>query len=404
MATARLSASLGAAGVVVLAAAPAAHADEQDHEQAALSSDVYGGVLLAEGVGAFPTDEPLDLMIAAEAFDVPDDVEIWAYSPEDEDPVLIGSGETESDTYVNPGAETPTESEVELIEVTLPQADVPATGWYAFLALDESTGELITWSSYPVLGVDGGDVTGGPGDHWPVPDISENLEPSTEPPTLDDLTEQGYGLISIDQEEPVLPLDETLTLQIDGVEGRADLWLLPPDGEDAAFLVTEPASDGLGVRPGDIPWRTVVPSENAEYNGIYGLVATHEEAGVVAWTPFAVSADGGSLEVSDPGVDDSDPAYSDRSIWPIPDSIPGAEGEQDDDAEEGDESETGNSSATEEGTDDNSDEESSDTDTTGAEQTSDSAGLNTWALIAAVGGGALLIAAAAVILWRRGRA
>lgn len=403
MAQRQLLSVLGAAGVVVLVSPASAHADEEDHEQVALSSDVYGGVLLAEGVSAFPTDEPLDLMIAAEPYEVPDSVEVWVYSPEEDSPVLIGSGETESDIYTNPGAETATDWEVELIEVTLPQAEVPATGWYAFLALDESTGDLITWSSYPVLTPDGGDLAGGPGEHWPLPDIAENLEPSTEPPTLDSLTEQGYGLVSINQEDPVLPLNETFTLQIDGVEGRADLWLLPPDGEDARFLATEPAGDGAFVRPGDTPWRTMVDSDGADYNGIYGLVATHEDAGVVAWTPFAVSADGNALQTDDPGVDDSDPAYSDRNIWPIPDSVPGADGDQDDSGEDADDPGAEEDSETSP-TADTTDSENEDSEAADAEQTSGSDLGSPWALITAVIGGLVLIASAGYVLWRRDKA
>lgn len=57
------------------------------------------------------------------------------------------------------------EQDVELIDVTLPQAEISTTGWYAFLALDESTGDLITWSSYPVFAADGQELTGGPSDH-----------------------------------------------------------------------------------------------------------------------------------------------------------------------------------------------------------------------------------------------
>lgn len=399
MAQRQLLSVLGAAGVVVLVSPASAHADEE----APLTSDTYGGILLAEGVSTFPTDEPVELMLAAEHFDIPDTVEVWAHAPEGGEPVLIGSGETESDIYTNPGAETPTEQEVELIEVTLSGSEVPSSGWYAFTAVDESTGDLVTWSSYPVIGEDGGELGGSPGEQWPVPDFSENVEPTSEPPSLETLTEETYGLVSINEDSPVIPVDETFTLQIASGDERTDLWLLPPGGEDATFLVTEPASDGLGMTSETMPWRTVVRSEEVDYKGIYGLVATTESEGVVAWTPFALSPDGSSLEASDPGVDESDAGYSDRNIWPIPDSVPGADGDQDDSGEDADDPGAEENPETSP-TADTTDSENEDSEAADAEQTSGSDLGSPWALITAVIGGLVLIASAAYVLWRRNRA
>lgn len=393
MAQTRLLSALGVVGVVALISPASAHADEE----APLSSDTYGGIFLAEGVATFPTDDALELMLAAEHFDIPDTVEVWAHAPEGGDPVLIGSGETESDIYTNPGAETATEQEVELIEVTLPSPEVSSSGWYAFVALDESTGDLITWSSYPVIGEDGGELGGSPGEQWPVPDFSENVEPTSEPPTVEALTEQTYGLVSINEDAPVIPVDETFTLQTDSGEERTDLWLLPPGGEDAIFLTTEPASDGLGMTPGTMPWRTVVRGEEVDYKGIYSLVATAESEGVVAWTPFALSPDGSSLEPGDPGVDESDAAFSDRSIWPIPDSVAGPEATAENGEDEDTERDGDNAPAS-------PDAETTDSDTADAEQTSGSDAGSPWALITAVIGGLVLITTAGYVLWRRDKA
>lgn len=311
------------AGLALGGSAPA-HAAEPDPD--VLSEETHGGVALGEGAGAFPVDAEFDLMLAAEDFDIPETVEIWALSTEG-DSLLIGSGETESETYQNPGSPTYPEVDVELIEVHLPSSEVPASDWYAFAAVDESDGALVTWTAYPVLleddprDFDGSEAA----ELWPVPDHSENTEPSSEPPTLETLTEDTYGVVSIMRDDPVIPVDEDFTVEVETSVANADLWLLPPGGEEALFLPAQLAAEGDGVHAEYPRWNTSVSSSDVEYNGIYGLVATHESDGLIGWAPFAVSVDGESLHPGDPGVHETEAGYSDRSIWPIPDSVPGPE-------------------------------------------------------------------------------
>lgn len=292
-----------------------------------LSEDTYGGVLIGEGAGTFPVDDSFDLMLNAEEFSIPESVKIWAVSP-DQEAVLIGEGAADSEVYQNPGSPDDYELSVELIDVSLPSDELSSSDWYAFAAVDAVSDELITWSSYPVLLEDDPrDFIGPPTDIWPVPDSGEDTGPTSQPPTLEQLSEDTYGIVSILQDTPVIPVDEEFTAEVSTSLYDVDFWLLPPGGEDAVSLSSQRASS----HSGDPQWYTMVHGDDVAYNGIYGLVATHETEGIIGWSPFGLSADGESLQPGDPGVHDSDAAYSDRSIWPIPDSVPGPdEGEPED--------------------------------------------------------------------------
>lgn len=315
-----MGAGLMAAGLVLGTSVPA-QAAPPDAE--ILDEDLYGGVRIGEGAAHFPVDLDFDIILDAEEFEIPDEVEMWAMSPEG-DTLLIGEGETESTVFENLSAANPTEQEVELLEVNVPSAEVPTSEWYAFIAIDPATDELVTWTAYPVqLDGDPFDFGDPPRDIWPVPDPSENTEPSTAAPSLEELTGDTYGLVSILEDSPVIPLDREFGVQVETSVITVDLWLLPPGGEDAVFLPSFLIDNGPEV---EFPqWSTEVTSDAVDYNGIYGLVAVDHSAGLIGWTPFGLSADGEPLQTSDPGVHQSDPAYSDRSIWPIPDSIPGPE-------------------------------------------------------------------------------
>lgn len=165
--------------------------------------------------------------------------------------------------------------------------------------------------------------------------------------------------------------------------------------------MTEPAGDSLAGGLANLPWRTIVDSENIGYSGIYRLVATHDSAGAVARAPFELTIDGVSLEPEDPGVHESDPDYSDRSIWPIPDSAAGPEGDAETPTDEPTEEDT---DLDEGGPAPTTDVEANDPEATDTEQTSDDAATEPWARAAAVLGGIVLIRSAAYLLWRRRRA
>lgn len=390
--------SLGAVSALVLATGPAAYAAPQQDE---LSEDTYGGLSLGEGEGIFPVDTEFDLMLASENFDIPETVEIWALSAEGDD-ILIGSGETESDTYQNPGSPTYPEQEVELIEVLLSSDDFEGSDWYAFTAVDGTSGEIITWTPYPVM-VEGDDreFDGSEAEElWPVPSNGENSDPSSQAPTLESLTEETYGLISIFEDEPTIPLDQEFTVELQAEAAEADLWLLPPGGEEAVFLPAELLTDGTGASAESPRWNTLVASEDVDYSGIYGLVATDEEDNVLGWTPFALSLDGESLEPGDPGVHESEAGYSDRNIWPIPDDVPGPEEGQ---TSEEDSEEDNDDDATEEATSEpegSEGEDPAETDAT-AEGEGDGNGLNGWVVVLAIVGGALIAAGIAYLVGLR---
>lgn len=383
-ASTRLFTAFGAACALILVAPTAGQATEPEPDQ--LSEDTYGGLTIGEGAGSFPVDSEFDLMLAADDFEIPDSVEIWALSP-DGDSILIGSGETESETYQNPGADTYPEINVELIEVNLPSSEVPASEWYAFTAVDSASGDLITWTAYPVaLDDDPRDFEGQPTDIWPVPDHSENTEPSSDSPTLDVLTEDTYGLVSILRDQPVIPLDQDFTVEVETSLVNIDLWLLPPGGEEAVFLPAQLADDGTGYPQ----WNTSVSSEDVEYNGIYGLVATNESDGLIGWTPFGLSVDGESLQPGDPGVHETEAGYSDRSIWPIPDSVPGPDEGQTSE-NESPEPEDGETESPEP-TDSPEPEGTEEAEPTEVEEASDTESTTHWIIGLAIAGGVLIIA------------
>lgn len=334
--TTRVATGLGIAALAFLvpgSAATAAEGAQHAPSRDELSEESFGGVLLGEGVGDFPTDEQFTVMIDAEEFDVPASVELWAMPPGSGDAVLIGSGETQFDTYQNPGAETYSELEVGLIEAELPSSEVPEQQWWAFIAVDGSNGDIVTWTVYPA-GVDNGAeeslTTADRDQAWPMAPgaFGENSTASSPPPTLDALTQETYGLVSIHQESAVIPLDEEFIVEVASEISALDLWLLPPGDEEATFLphAEQLTEDGRSL---EVPQYAVqVNSDDVEYNGIYALVATYDDDGVIGWTPFALSLDGESLQPGDPGVHESDAGFADRSIWPIPDSVPGPEADQ----------------------------------------------------------------------------
>ncbi|GFZ76487.1 hypothetical protein [Nesterenkonia alkaliphila] len=389
--------ALVAAGALTLMSPAAAYAEAPEH--GALSEENYGGLSLGEGVGTFPLDSAFELMLLSEDFDIPESLEIWALSPQG-DEILIGSGATESSSYQNPGSPTYPEAAVELIEVELPSSEIAGSDWYAFAAVDGDSGDLVTWQVYPVL-LEGDDHSFDDDSlqqTWPVPDPQDRTSPSSTPPTLEVLTEETYGLVSIHQNEAILPLDEEITVDVQA-DTYADLWLLPPGGEEAVFLparVTDSTEE-------TIQWATQISSEEVDYTGIYGLIYVSGSE-VLGWAPFGITLEGESLDAGLPGVHDSADGYADRSIWPVPDSVPGPEeeGAEEDEQAEQPEDET-TEAPTEEPTEDQQPEGTDETDPAQTEQTSGDNGVNVWVVVLAIAGGALIAAGIAYLIGNRRR-
>lgn len=325
----RRSALAAAATLVFVATAPAASGTSTLSTTDDFTEDTYGGLLLGEGSAGFPVDTEFDIMLDAEDRDIPTDLEIWAFPESGQDPVLIGSGEPTSEEYINPGALDPEPQAVELLEVNLPGEEVHDSQWYAFAAFNASNGNLVTWTAYQVMGEDDpAELDSEPADIWPIPDPQDRTEPSTEPPTRELLTPESYGVVSLIQDDAMLGLDEPSTVEVATSVITVDLWLMPPGDEEAVFLpasLLEEDPDNAGPR-----WQTEVNSEDIAYSGIYGLAAVHEEDGLLGWSPFGITLDGEELQPGDPGVHESEAGFADRSIWPIPNSVPGP-GENNDD-------------------------------------------------------------------------
>lgn len=331
------------AGLTLFSTAAAAPAAAQhDYEPPTtefLSEETYGGLSLGEGAAGYPVDQEFTVMLLAEEVDVPDTVDVWLLPPEGEEALLVGSGPTESDVYENPGSPTYEPEEVELIDVTIDSGEVPYSGMYG-LAVTDLSGELITWS-HGTVSLEGDSVgAGSPGfseddgtpdpDLWPIPGADEEeTSPGGEPPTLASLIEERYGVFSLQAEDPVLPLDQPFTVEA-AEEQPADVefWLLPPDGGEAISLDSSTIPEDATTPDS---WEVQVSSAEVDQRGIYGLVGTTGHGVVEGWTPFAVSPGGESIEPGDPGVNAED-TNADRSVWPIPDSVPVPEQEDGADA------------------------------------------------------------------------
>lgn len=392
----RLLPALGVAGTLALIAPTTANATAPNHDN--LAEQLYGGASIGEGGGTFPLDTSFDLMLDAESYQIPESVEIWALSPEG-DEVLIGSGATESATYQNPGSPTYPEVEVELIEVELPSSEISASDYWAFAAIDGASDEVVTWTVYPVL-LEGDDTSfddEGMREAWPsAPDPQERNYPWNVAPTIDALTEDTYGIVSIHQDQAILPLDEEFIVET-SIGVYADLWLLPPGGEEAVFLPASVVESGEG----SVQWSTQISSDDVDYSGIYALVYSHGD-NIQGWAPFAVEADGDPLEAGDPGVHESEVGFSDRSIWPVPDSVPGPEEGERPEEDNDDAGEDATAEATGEPAPTQEPEEGSDqTEPAETDQASDTNGINGWVVVLAIAGGALITAGIAYLIGNR---
>ncbi len=334
----------GIALFTAAAASPAAaQTDDEPPTLESLSEETYGGLSLGEGAAGYPVDQEFTVMLLAEEIDVPESAALWLLPPEGEDPLLVGEGPVELDTYENPGSPTYEPEEVGLIEATISSEELPYSGMYGLAATDPS-GELITWS-HGTVALEGDDAgPGAPGfseddgtpdpDLWPIPGAGgeQDESPGGEPPTLASLGEERYGVFALQAEDPVLPLDEPFTVEAaEGQPADVEFWLLPPDGGEAISVDSSSLSEDDSAPDA---WELQVSSADVEDRGIYGLVGTTGHGVVEGWTPFAVSPGGESIEPGDPGVNAED-TNADRSIWPIPDSVPVPEqdtGEADDGA------------------------------------------------------------------------
>lgn len=315
------------------AAAPAAAAPSEPEYTPptleSLSEETYGTLSLGEGAAGYPVDQEFTVMLDAEELDVPETVDLWLIPPEGGEAIHVAEGPTESDVYENPGSPTYEPREVELAQATIDSEDLDYSGLYGLAAVDPE-GELFSWRFGTVQAEQGDSLgAGAPGydedsgtpdeDLWPIPSSEEEPEPATEPPTLEDLTEEGYGAFGIGEETPVLPLDATVTVQDMESTAVQEFWLLPADGGEAIHLNTEEAQSGNPGEP--FTWEVATSSEGVTETGIYALVGTNGAGSAVGWTPFGVSPDGEPIQPGDPGVNEED-TNADREIWPIPDSVP----------------------------------------------------------------------------------
>lgn len=295
-----------------------------------VSAETMRQVRLAEGEGSqvlpgtqrhVQIESPAHFEAAP--YEVGQDVDLWIIAPEGENGQYFGSFEVTAD-------EDPARYWSFLGPVTFPGEAFDYSGVYA-AALTDQDGELLAWQR-TVLELEGEEVTdsspgGAATDTWPVPE-GDGAEPVTEPPTLEDLTEEGYGRIYIQEDSPVIPLDRTFTAVFEDTTQLADYWLLPAEGSDAIWLPMQALSN---QEVGEVHAELILSSEDVESTGIYALAAKNLSGSLIGWTPFGISADGESIQPGDPGVNAED-TNTDRSIFPIPDSVPVPNDKDNDDA------------------------------------------------------------------------
>lgn len=259
----------------------------------------------------------------AAPYDEGQSLDLWLIPPEGEDAGFFGTFEVQSD-------EDPDQYWSRLGPVTFPPEAFDYSGVYAAALADQQTGEVLAWQR-TVVELDGDQLTedspgGSTTETWPVPQ-GDQPQPTTEAPSLMDLSGEGYGQVFIDEDSPVIPLDRPFTAIIPDTTQPADYWLLPPDGSDAIWLPMEAIPS---QNYGQVFAELTLAGEDVDFTGIYGLVAKSLSGSVVGWTPFGISAEGESIQPGDPGVNEDD-TNTDRSIFPIPDSVPVPTSEADDD-------------------------------------------------------------------------
>ena len=384
--TAALMAAVGAAGSAGSAPTSVVAADDtpdsSDYSPPSLddvAAETMRQVRVADGEGSqvVPgTERYVQIESPAHFADTPyevgQDVDLWIIPPEGEPGQFFGTFEIESEV-------DPDRYWSMLGPVTFAPEAFDYSGVYA-AALTDRDGELLAWQR-TVLELEGEEVTDdSPGGiatgTWPVQE-GDDPEPVTGPPALEGLTEEGYGRVYIQEDSPVIPLDRPFTAVFEDTTQPADYWLLPPEGSEAIWLPKEALT---GQEFGEVHAELIVSSEDVESTGIYALAAKNVSGNLIGWTPFGISVDGDSIQPGEPGVNAED-TNTDRSIFPIPDSVP-VPNDEDNDDEQSQPEET--SSPAEEPT---SDDE-------GAEAASETSAntVSGWAIALAAAAGALVVA------------
>lgn len=333
----------------------------------------------------------------AAPYELGQELDLWIIPPEGENGQYFGSFEVSAD-------DDPARYWSFLGPVTFPPEAFDYSGVYA-AALTDQDGELLAWQR-TVLELDGEEVTDdSPGGMatgtWPVPDGDEP-EPVTQPPTLEDLTEEGYGRIYIQEGSPVIPLDRPFTAVFDDTTQPADYWLLPPEGSEAVWLPKEALS---GQEVGEVHAELALSSEDVEATGIYALAAKNVSGSLIGWTPFGISTDGESIQPGDPGVNAED-TNTDRDIFPIPDSVPVPNEEGDDEANGAEHDQTESQAQSPGQGDSPSDESVAEGDHTVTQDAEAATGIGDtfgWVSVLAVAAGALVVAGVLYLISSRRR-
>lgn len=333
----RISLSGSAAATALLfGAAPALQAsttlpDSPEYQPPSLedvSEDTIGTARVADGEGSQVSpgaERTIQIESPAHFLNTPyeaeDELDVWIVPPEGEDGTYFG-------TFSVPDDDTDGHYFTFLGPLTFPESAFDYSGVYAAV-LTDSSGEILVWQRTMVeregeeLDHDAGPGTDGV---WPVPEGVDDEE--APPPELSDLTEDTYGALAIDEDAPVLPLNRSFSSITESSESPTRYWLIPPDGDEAITVNSrgEPSDPEVSLAT------MRIDDDQIPFTGIYALAGTDTQNNVVAWSPFGVSPEGRSIAAGDPGVN-ADNTATDRSIFPIPDSVPVPD-EEDDENEE----------------------------------------------------------------------
>ncbi|GAA1801919.1 LPXTG cell wall anchor domain-containing protein [Nesterenkonia flava] len=328
-----------------------------------LSEDTYSNVLPFGG--DFGDQLPIGTHDYSVFFDSslagPDDYDVWVLQPEGDDSILIGEfsfapsdgGEGEANAIA---------AEDFTLGTLAEEVDQP--GDYA-IAITDDAGEVIAWSQATTPPHIAGDYREA---SWPIPADAAQQQPDVgtvdrdTPVTVSDLTEDGYGVVSrTDSDDLTLVPGELFTLQAEHEQlasvANAAFWLVYPEPAEVEIEGTTQRVEALHLGSTPTFYEPSVTLDEPEldpdyitYSGIYAVAVLDEETGeIIGWSPFGVDADGQGIQPGQPGVNEND-TNTDRSIYPIPDSVPvpgeedqeegGADPQPEDDAQEGSEEET----------------------------------------------------------------
>lgn len=308
---------LGSAPVVHGSTSPPPAPEYQPPSLEDVSEETLGHARVADGEGSLVapgTERVIQIESPAHFLNTPfeagDELDVWIVPPQGEDGTYFG-------TFEVPDVDLDDHYFTSLGPLVFPESAFEYSGIYAAV-LTNNTGEVLVWQRTIVeLEGDELDHENGPGaqDEWPIPEGVDGAEPPA--PGLEDLTEDTYGLLAIDEEAPVLPLNRSFTAITQSTDAPLRYWLIPPDGTEALSLNASQQPSEAGTTAASLR----IEQEQVPFTGIFALAGVDSQNTVVGWSPFGVSPDGRSIAAGDPGVN-ADNTATDRSIFPIPDSVP----------------------------------------------------------------------------------